>query len=75
MEELLGKYQHYKGNFYEVIGIARFSENPSQEFVVYRTLYKSPEFGENQLWIMPMALFFEEVLINGVKVPRFKKVK
>ena len=50
----LGKYQHFKGKFYEVIGIAKNSENPDEEFVVYKALY-----GNNQLWIRPKQMFLE----------------
>lgn len=69
-----GRYLHYKGKFYEVIGVARFSEDPNQKFVVYTALYKSPEFGENQLWVRPEPMFRETVKHNGEIVPRFKKV-
>jgi hypothetical protein len=74
MSELkLGKYQHYKGKFYEVIGIAKHSET-LEELVVYKALYKS-EFGENTLWIRPLLMFLEEVEINGGKIPRFKFIE
>jgi len=66
-----GKYQHYKGNFYEVIGVARHSET-DDEVVVYRALYDSKEFGKNALWIRPLKMFVEDVIVNGKKVPRFK---
>jgi hypothetical protein len=67
-----GKYQHFKGNFYRVIGVARHSENPKEEFVVYMALYESKEFGKDTLWIRPKKMFIEEVEVNGKKVPRFK---
>ena len=74
MEELkLGKYQHYKGKFYEVISVARHSET-LEEFVVYRALYDSREFGKNALWIRPKSMFLENVNIDGKEVPRFKFV-
>jgi hypothetical protein len=44
----LGKYQHYRGKFCEVIGIARHSET-LEEMVVYRALYNSKKFGKNAL--------------------------
>ena len=70
----LGKYQHYKGNMYEVIGLARHSET-LEELVVYKALYTSPEFGDGALWVRPRAMFFENVIVNGLEVPRFKLVE
>lgn len=63
-----GKYKHYKGKLYEVIGTARHSET-LEELVVYKALYQ-PE-GEN-LWVRPLEMFMEEVEIDGTKMPRFK---
>jgi len=65
-----GIYQHYKGNSYEVLGVARHSET-LEEMVVYRALYNSSEFGFNSLWVRPKDMFLEEVELNGQKVPRF----
>ena len=70
MELKIGKYQHYRGNFYELIGIARHSET-LEEMVVYRALYES-EFGKNVLWVRPKAMFLETVEHEGKRVPRFK---
>ncbi len=67
----LGKYQHYKGKFYEVIGIARHSET-LQELVIYRALYDSKEFGKNALWARPKSIFLGSVIVKHKKVPRFK---
>lgn len=64
----LGKYEHYKGGQYEVIGLAKHSET-MEEFVVYKALY-----GEGDLWIRPYKMFLEEVESNGKKVPRFKYI-
>ncbi len=69
----LGKYQHYKGKFYEVISVARHSET-LEELVVYRALYDSKEFGKNALWVRPKSMFLGKVYINGKEVPRFKYV-
>jgi hypothetical protein len=60
-----GRYRHYKGNDYEVIGIARHSET-EEEFAVYRKLY-----GDHSLWVRPLAMFLEQVEVNGRLVPRF----
>ena len=66
-----GKYQHYKGKYYQVIGIAKHSET-SEELVVYKALYQ-PE-GEN-LWVRPLTMFTENVVVEGKEVPRFKFVE
>lgn len=68
MEDIRGIYQHYKGNRYEVIGIAKHSES-LEEMVVYRALY-----GDGGLWVRPMAMFFEMVEVNGAKIQRFARV-
>ena len=70
----LGRYQHYKGKLYEVIGVARHSET-LEEFVVYRALYDSEEFGKYALWIRPKKMFFEKIIIDGKEIPRFKYVE
>ena len=70
----LGKYQHYKGKYYEVLGIAHHSET-LEELVVYRALYESSEFGDNALWVRPKKTFSEKVVVEGKKVPRFKFIK
>lgn len=66
-----GKYEHYKGKLYEVIGTAVHSET-LEELVVYRALYSSKDFGENALWVRPRSMFTEEVLVDGKSVPRFR---
>ncbi len=74
MEEIkLGKYQHSKGKFYEVIGVAHHSET-FEELVVYRALFDSPEFGKNALWVRPKKMFLENVTLNGEILPRFKYI-
>jgi hypothetical protein len=60
-----GRYRHYKGSDYEVIGIARHSET-EEELVVYRTLY-----GDGSLWVRPLEMFMEDVTVDGRTVPRF----
>lgn len=63
-----GKYKHYKGNEYMVIGSAKHSES-LEEFVVYKALYS-----DNQLWIRPIAMFFEKVNKDGIELPRFELI-
>ncbi|WP_041771245.1 DUF1653 domain-containing protein [Psychromonas sp. CNPT3] len=60
-----GKYQHYKGNFYQVQGIAIHSET-EEKMVVYRPLY-----GAQDLWVRPLTMFTENVEIDGVIRARF----
>lgn len=62
----LGKYRHFKGKKYEVVGVAKHSET-LEEIVVYRALY-----GKKQIWVRPLKMFLEKVEIDGKKVPRFK---
>ena len=60
-----GRYRHFKGNEYEVLGMARHSET-EEEMVVYRALY-----GERGLWVRPAAMWLETVTRDVVTKPRF----
>ena len=62
-----GLYRHYKGLMYEVVGTARHSES-LEPMTLYRALY-----GERGLWVRPAAMFNEEVVIDGVRQPRFAR--
>ena len=64
-----GRYRHYKGNDYEVVGVARHSES-GEELVVYRPLYEASW----PLWVRPLAMFVETVEVDGRAVPRFAYV-
>jgi len=64
----LGKYEHYKGKHYEVLGIAKHSET-IEEFVVCKALCDRGE-----MWVRPLKVFIEEVEVNGKRVPRFKYI-
>lgn len=55
-----GRYRHYKGNFYDVIGVAEHSET-GEKLVVYR-----PDYGERGLWVRPLSMF-SETLPSGEK--------
>lgn len=61
-----GRYRHYKGNEYIVLGVARHSET-QEELVVYRQ-----DYGERGLWVRPQAMFQEVVEVDGKQVLRFE---
>ncbi|MFN4116359.1 MAG: DUF1653 domain-containing protein [Inhella sp.] len=63
-----GRYRHYKGLDYEVVGVARHSET-LEALVVYRPLYK-----DSGLWVRPHAMFFGEVEVDGRLRPRFARL-
>jgi hypothetical protein len=65
MEIRPGKYRHYKGNDYEVLGTATHSET-GEDLVVYRALY-----GARGLWVRPLSMFSESVQLGAEFVPRF----
>ena len=60
-----GHYRHYKGGHYTVIGVARHSET-EELLVVYR-----PEYGDGGLWVRPLTMFQEQVIVDGQPQPRF----
>ncbi len=64
-----GRYRHYKGKDYEVIGVAKHTET-DEPFVVYRYLY-----GDFGLSVRPLGLFMGSVEVDGRMVPRFRKLK
>jgi len=63
-----GRYRHYKGNEYRVLGFARHSET-LEILVVYDALY-----GERGRWVRPAAMFIETVERDGRSVPRFERI-
>ena len=65
----LGKYLHYKGKYYEVIGEATHSET-LEKVVIYYSLSKN--MAPQRLWARPKKMFSEKVEVNGRKLPRFK---
>ena len=69
MELLPGKYRHFKGKEYQLIGIARHSET-MEPMVVYRALY-----GEQGLWVRPASMWTEQVERDGYKGPRFQLIE
>lgn len=64
-----GKYRHFKGGIYEVLGVARHSES-GEPMVVYRALY-----GEGGLWVRPAGMWEETVERDGYRGPRFSPIK
>jgi hypothetical protein len=63
-----GRYRHYKGQEYALIGVVRHSETLAP-LVLYRPLY-----GESTLWVRPFGMFFESVTVDGVTQPRFARI-
>ena len=63
-----GRYRHYKGREYTVIGVARHSET-EEELVVYQK-----EYDDHGLWVRPLAMFIENVEVQGTTIPRFQYV-
>ncbi len=64
----LGRYRHYKGGEYEVIGVVRHSET-EEPLVLYRPLYN-----DSGWWVRPFAMFVEQIEIDGRLQPRFAPV-
>jgi hypothetical protein len=62
----LGRYRHFKGGEYEVLGVARHSET-QEPLVVYR-----PLAGDSGLWVRPLPMFCEMVVHQGARAPRFQ---
>jgi len=67
-EARLGRYRHYKGGEYEVVGVARHSET-LEPLVVYRPLYN-----ETGLWVRPYDMFFGPIELDGRMQPRFAPI-
>ena len=61
-----GRYRHYKGKDYQVIGVAKHSET-EEDLVVYRALY-----GTGGLWVRPIKMFIEKIPLRGKLIPRFE---
>lgn len=68
MEIKIGKYKHFKGNEYRVLGIAKHSET-LEPMVVYQALY-----GEKGLWVRPASMWNEIVDKDGYQGPRFQYI-
>ena len=68
MGPILGRYRHFKGGEYQVVGIARHSET-EEPMVVYRALY-----GEGDLWVRPESMFLDTVERDGKTFKRFEYI-
>lgn len=64
----VGRYRHYKGNLYDLVGAVRHSET-LEPLALYR-----PQHGDGGLWVRPWAMFFETVVVDGMEQPRFARV-
>jgi hypothetical protein len=64
----VGRYRHYKGKEYALLGVVRHSET-LEPLVLYRPMY-----GEGALWVRPYPMFFDSVIIDGVLQPRFSRL-
>ena len=64
-----GRYQHFKGNFYEVIDTALHSETQDEQ-VIYKALY-----GDCGLWVRPLAMFDETIEREGKRIKRFTYIE
>lgn len=62
-------YRHFKGGIYKFIGIAKFTENPTRELVIYQAMY-----GEKGIWARPKEMFFSNIERDGYSGPRFKEI-
>lgn len=70
MEDIkLGKYRHFKGNEYEVIGIAKHSET-MEDMVVYRALYE-----DGGMWVRPASMWNETIERDGKTFKRFRFIE
>lgn len=61
----LGRYRHYKGNDYEVIGFAKHSETV-EDMVIYKALY-----GEGGTWVRPLSMWENPIEVDGKTIKRF----
>lgn len=66
--DISGRYRHYKGNEYEVIGEGTHTET-EERLVVYKALY-----APYAVWVRPYGMFFSQVTVEGQTVPRFERL-
>lgn len=63
-----GRYQHFKGNYYQVLHLATHSET-EETMVVYQ-----PEYGDRAIWVRPLAIFDETIVRDEKTIKRFQYV-
>lgn len=68
--KLGGIYQHYKGKNYRVMDLARHSET-LEWMVIYECLYEN---AEGRIWVRPLDMFLENVIVDGKKIARFRYI-
>lgn len=68
-----GRYQHFKGNFYELVDVALHSET-QEAYVVYKALYGGIDGEGGGLWIRPFDMFDESIERDGKTIKRFQYV-
>ncbi len=64
----IGKYRHFKGAEYKVLGVAKHSET-LEELVVYQAFYE-----EQEIWVRPISMFYDDKEFDGKLVPRFEYI-
>ena len=64
-------FEHYSGKKYKILGVGRHSETLGL-CVIYQGLQDCKAFGANPVWIRPLAMFLENVVIEGKEQPRFR---
>jgi len=66
-------FEHYKGKKYKVYGVARHSET-LELMIHYQSLYNCSTYGDHAFWVRPLEMFLGTIVIDGVEVPRFRRV-
>lgn len=67
-EDITGRYRHYKGNEYEVVGVGLHTET-EERLAIYKDIHDP-----DKTWVRPYDMFFETVVVDGEEIPRFSKI-
>jgi hypothetical protein len=67
-------FEHYKGKKYQILGVGRHSETLGI-CVLYQALYDCPTFGDQAVWVRPIEIFLETIVIDGKEMPRFRLIE